>query len=133
MGILVAFPSPDHRFRSCPRSNEKFLEIFVGKNCGLRFLRLGKKRTHLVPQLTLLSLPIKSLLPLLFHLNIAYGIMNLLHVPTPILLLGNNNTMLSAHSFSLYLLTFLIFPLLSENQCLSPLITLFRRSTFNSV
>ena len=111
MGILVAFPTillnvlvvglPTIVFDRVLVEMKKCLKDVFGKYCGLRFLRLGRNRAQLVPQLTLLSLPIQSLLPLLFHLNLAYGISNTLHVQTPILLLGNNNTMLSAHDFHL--------------------------------
>ena len=114
-------------------TTKKSLKIFFGQNCWLRFLRLEKNQSHLVPRLTLLSSPPKSLLPLLFRHLLFYGTLDLLQVTTSSLLLGNNSTMLSARGFSVYLLTSPIIPLLSVNQYLSQLIIIFRRSVFNLV
>ena len=114
-------------------TTKEALKIFFGKNCGLRFLRLKRNQSHLVPCLTLLSSPPKSLLPLHFRHPLFYETLDLLQVPMPSLLLGNNSTMLSARGFSVYLLAFSIIPLLRVNQYLSQLIILFRRSVFNLV
>ena len=118
--------STDHTFDSIPVTTKEASEIFFGKNCGIRFLRRERKinQSHLLLQLILLSPQLKSLLPHLFHLLLT-------RVTTPILLLGNNETTLKALVFSRYLLAFPIFPLLSVNLCISPLITLFYQLVFN--
>ena len=143
MGILVAFlimlldalvvGLPTVVLDRVLVTTKEALKIFFGKNCGLRFLRLERNQSHLVPRLTLLSSPPKSLLPLLFRHLLFYGTLDLLQVTTSSLLLGNNSTMLSARGFSVYLLTSPIIPLLSVNQYLSQLIIIFRRSVFNLV
>ena len=118
--------STDHRFRQCPRNNERDIRDIFWQELWVQVPSTRKKDKPSPPFATVnpLSPQLKSLLPLLFHLL-------LIQIRTPILLLSNNETTLNALVFSRYLLAFPIFPLLSVNLCISSLITLFHQLVFN--
>ena len=94
--------STEHRFRGCPRSNEKTYANLFGKNCGFTFLPLERKRAHLLPQPTVLFPSLLFFLTITLPFHLPLGIAYLFHVPTLTLLLGKSIKMPSVHVFLLY-------------------------------
>ena len=109
--------SLDHRFSSCLRYNEKIIKNLFWPELLAQVPSTRKKPSPPCASSNPLPPPppLSSFLPLFFRHSLFYGTLDLLQVLTPTLLIGNNNTMLSANGGSLYLLAFSIFLFLSVN------------------
>ena len=88
----------EHRFCGCSRRNEKDLKEFLARTVGSYSYDKKKPSPPFATANRFISTT--SIFPTLpSHLNLVYGIMNLFHVLTPTLLLGNSITMPNAHVF----------------------------------